>query len=122
MFLRSDIGMSNIQDLDLNPLYLPLGTLSSSFTLTIGKIVTGDITGNYTLTVPATTDNLNQEVCIFDFTTNNASYPTITNTNIILKHGLELTYETSAGTRNRLIFTANNNSDSWFVELERYSE
>lgn len=60
----------------------PLGTISGNFSLNGNFITTGDVSGNYALSLPTVTDTEKQVVCIFDFTTTNASYPTINASNL----------------------------------------
>jgi len=61
--------------------------IDANFTLAVDTITYGHVSGNYTLTLPTITDFTKQKECIFDFTTVNASYPSITNTNIDKKDG-----------------------------------
>lgn len=70
--------------------YADKGIISANFTLDENKITYGHVSGNYTLTLPTITDFTKQKECIFDFTTVNASYPSITNTNIDKKDGMAI--------------------------------
>lgn len=85
-----------------------LGSISSNFTLTANYITTGDVSGNYTLTLPTVTDTEKQVVCVFDFTTTSASSPTITNTNLKWNKNnngqAPSSYSTVSGVRNILTF------------------
>lgn len=85
-----------------------LGTISSNFTLTANYITTGDVAGNYTLTLPTVTDTEKQIVCVFDFSTTSASYPAITNTNLKWNKNnngqAPSAYSTTSGVRNILTF------------------
>lgn len=100
----------------------PLGTISGNFTLTANTITTGDINGDHSLTLPTVTDTANQVICVFDFTTTNASYPSITNTNLKWsnKNGGKApsSYSTLSGVRNVLTFKSIWVSGSLYWETE----
>jgi len=82
-----------------------IGNISDNFTLIKDQITVGDVAGNVALTLPTITDTEKQVVCIFDFTTINAGYPCISNTNLRWNNGTTPTaYSTVSDNRNILIF------------------
>lgn len=107
---------------DSNNIINSLGTISANFTLVNNQVTTGTISGNYTLTLPTMSSSTREAKCIFDFTTSNASYPSIVTAGITLKKkdGKALTYSTLFGVRNRLIFTTIDAGSTWEVELQQY--
>lgn len=85
------------------------GIISANFTLAVDTITYGHVSGNYTLTLPTITDFTKQKECIFDFTTVNASYPSITNTNIDKKDGKSITPSATLSTAKTITGATNAN-------------
>lgn len=96
-----------------------LGTMASNFTLAADKITTANVTSSCVLSLPTLTDSTREVKCIFDFTTSNASYPTLP-TGVLKKDGKPLTFSALSGVRNRLIFTTVNGGITWEAELSLY--
>lgn len=99
-----------------------LGSTSSNKTLVANQVTTASFNGTPAITLPTVSDNTKETKAILDFTTTNASYPTINTTGITLKKkdGKAMTYSTVSGVRNRLIFTTIDGGSNWEVELQLY--
>lgn len=96
-FIKSQSGSSGTSQ---------LGIITSNITLVENTITYGHINGNYSITLPAA-DASKENICIFDFTTVDTGYPSITNTNILKKEGKALTYSATTSSSKTITGASN---------------
>ena len=96
-FMDASIDLSNFADnAQKATSYNNLGNTTGNFTLDMSRINIGHVTGNHTVTLPTILDKSKQNICVFDFTTTNSAYPSITNTNI-KKRNASIVYVANTG-------------------------
>lgn len=105
--------------MNVSPAINALGIITSDFTISANRVTTANVISSCVLSLPIVIDSTKEVKCIFDFTTSNASYPTLPS-GILKKDGKALTFSALSGVRNKLIFTTIDGGITWEAELHLY--
>lgn len=122
----NSLGSTSATSIILTPNYITTADFVATTTTTSNSTTTTTSTTGTAITLPTVTDTTKQVTCILDFTTNNAGYPTISNTNIKWSNKnsgqAPSAYSTLAGVKNVLTFKSifANGTLYWEAEYTSY--
>lgn len=103
-----------------------LGAITSNITLPANSVTTAYVNSAINVTLPTNLVSGIENKCIFDFTTASTSYPSTITTPGTLKwsnnnNGMPpISYSTTSGVRNVLIFITHDGGTTWEVEYKTY--
>lgn len=122
----NSLGSASAASMTLTPNYITTADFVATTTTTSNSTTTTTSTTGTAITLPTVTDTTKQVTCILDFTTNNAGYPTISNTNIKWSNKnsgqAPSAYSVLAGVKNVLTFKSIfiNGTLYWEAEYTSY--